>query len=240
MRPLNFSILVCGVLMMCLTMGCAKLSKYCSLCENHTMCKYHGPGPNCEKIGGYGVTHSEKKQILDLHNWYRKIVANGYEKSGSGGSQPKAADMMKLQWDDDLAEVAQRWADQCRLEHDTCRADPRWKVGQNIYWKWKYPTHNVNWTEAIASWYDEVSLFNPNEVRSYRFDSKTGHYSQLVWHDTHFVGCGRRDYGLNKLYVCNYGPTGNWINEPVYTVGEPCSKCPQGCSCDEYLCGKFL
>ncbi|KAK6640575.1 hypothetical protein RUM44_012271 [Polyplax serrata] len=213
-----------------------KLNKYCSICDNHTMCKYQNVGPDCEDVGGYGVTVDEKLEILDVHNWYRRVVAGGYETTGAGGPQPKGANIMKLAWDEDLAQVAQRWADQCRLEHDTCRDDARWKVGQNIYWKWKYPNHNVNWTEAITSWYNEVTTFNPKNIKSYRFDANTGHYTQMLWHDTRLIGCGRRDYGYNKLYVCNYGPTGNWIGEPMYAIGEPCSQCPKGTVCSDSLC----
>lgn len=44
----------------------------------------------------------------------------------------------------------------------------RYKVGQNIYWNWRFPIiNNVNWTAAIASWYDEVEKFDPAKVKSY-------------------------------------------------------------------------
>ena len=47
-----------------------------------------------------------------------------------------------------------------------------------------------------------------------------GHYTQLVWATSTRIGCGGvkyRDGKFNKFYlVCNYGPTGNWLGEPLY------------------------
>ena len=34
----------------------------------------------------------------------------------------KAANMRKLKWNEDLAKEAQRWADQCKFEHDAKEA----------------------------------------------------------------------------------------------------------------------
>ena len=50
----------------------------------------------------------DKESIVKKHNELRSIVARGLESRGVGGrSQPSAANMKKLSWDDDLAEVAQ-------------------------------------------------------------------------------------------------------------------------------------
>jgi Cysteine-rich secretory protein family len=42
--------------------------------------------------------------------------------TGGESGQPKAANMRELTWDEDLAVVAQHWADQCKFEHDTPEA----------------------------------------------------------------------------------------------------------------------
>lgn len=57
----------------------------------------------------------------------------------------------------------------------------------------------------------------------YRFDPQIGHYSQLVWADTTKIGCGLMKYtesnGSEKqLFICNYGPTGNWQGKAIYEV----------------------
>ena len=54
-------------------------------------------------------TQEDKDVILEKHNELRAKVANGQETKGVDGGQPKAANMRKLVWNDDLAEIAQRW-----------------------------------------------------------------------------------------------------------------------------------
>lgn len=68
------------------------------------------------------VTAAEKQEIVKLHNYYRNLVARGMEKRGSPGPQP-AGDIGPLKWNDKLAEVAQRWANQCLGGHDECKSD---------------------------------------------------------------------------------------------------------------------
>lgn len=60
----------------------------------------------------------------------------------------------------------------------------------------------------------------------------------MTWATTIKIGCGfsmfQDENGwFKKLYTCNYGPVGNSIDAPMYSVGIPCSKCPnEGCSYD--------
>ena len=50
-----------------------------------------------------------KDAIVDKHNELRSKVANGQETRGANGRQPKAANMRKLIWNDEIAEIAQRY-----------------------------------------------------------------------------------------------------------------------------------
>jgi hypothetical protein len=43
-------------------------------------------------------------------------------------------------------------------------------------------------------------------------------------------------YPYNRFYVCNYGPTGNWISLPVYLQGTAGSACPAGTVNNNGLC----
>lgn len=63
-----------------------------------------------------------------------------------------------------------------------------------------------------------------------------GLYTQLIWADTRYVGCGITMYRNRKnssqylkYFVCNYGPKGNIMGKSIYERGRPCSKCPNGC-----------
>ena len=55
----------------------------------------------------------------------------------------------------------------------------------------------------------------------------------MVWAETSKLGCGHisyRDGGFIKKYlVCNYGPGGNTIGRPMYSIGRACGAC-QKCS----------
>ena len=50
-----------------------------------------------------------KDAIVNKHNELRSKVASGNEARGVNGGQPSATNMKQLVWNDDLAEVAQRY-----------------------------------------------------------------------------------------------------------------------------------
>ncbi|XP_048747933.2 glioma pathogenesis-related protein 1-like [Ostrea edulis] len=81
-----------------------------------------------------------------------------------------------------------------------------------------------------------------NEVKDYDFETNTcsaecGHYTQVVWATTEYLGCGERycpSLG-GYLVVCNYAPAGNFPTQP-YKNCQPCSRCPDGYKCSDRLC----
>jgi len=218
--------------------------------EENLMCKYQGMGPKCNgKICARDLSNNEKMAIVKKHNELRNNVALGKEKQGVNGiGQPAAADMNQLTWDEDLALLAQRWADQCQYEHDPSggRTIPDKKmmpIGQNLAMRRAGgPMRNAEFPKMVQWWYDEVKDFNASTVGA--FDSnpsihtgQIGHYTQLVWAKTKKVGCGAIQFqkrcGPRPCFqyhlVCNYYPAGNYMKEPVYSaVGsetEAGSKC---------------
>ena len=142
----------------------------------------------------------------------------------------QASDMMELTWDDELARGAQMWANQCDFHHDendVCR----FRVGQNLYKAGLFKDSsegekaNPKWSDAMTSWYDEIDDFRENPTQGSTNYLGTGHFTQLIWGKTQYVGCGfiaHEGYGGNnkfdtKYYVCNYGPAGNWLRQKVYS-----------------------
>lgn len=58
-----------------------------------------------------------------------------------------------------------------------------------------------------------------------RNDKVVGHYTQLLWAKTRAIGCGfsRFIYANNFIsnyLICNYGPAGNIIEQPVYEIAQ--------------------
>ena len=92
------------------------------------MCQYCGVnGGQCgSNMCAMGITDEEEKKILvDKHNELRKHLAKGEETRGVNGTEPQAANMNQLVWDDEVARVAQTWVDQCATyPHDTNRNMP--------------------------------------------------------------------------------------------------------------------
>merc|ERR1719452_237361 len=148
---------------------------------------YPGPSDSCTDMTLYkGFTDAGIKVILAKHNELRQKVAAGMETSGP---QPAASDMVRMRWNAELAEIAQRWADQCTFGHDGDRSkcDGTY-VGQNAFSSWNsqestYDEVMGNSANAVQSWYDEVASpgFNNGDISPFVFDYGAGHYTQVVW-----------------------------------------------------------
>jgi len=203
---------------------------------------FDGPSDECAAktmmsgFDGLGIS-----RIVDRHNELRQKVASGME---TNGDQPGASDMLKMTWNEELAAVAQRWADQCTFGHDDDRnkCDGTY-VGQNAYSSWN--SQESTWEglmdtmgDAVQAWYDEVidPGFPNTDISPFVFSYGAGHYTQVVWAESAEVGCGMTYYDddgwFATLIVCNYAVGGNMVGGNMYTVGAGCSECPAGTSCD--------
>jgi len=214
---------------------------------SHTMNKYSGPAASCGKHHDYKLTDDEIQIILSTHNELRQKVAKGEETRGTPGPQPGATNMYELRWNCELAEVAQRWAEQCQLGHDKgddrkiCNQD--YYVGQNAFMEWHWDATPA-WEKSVKNWYSEVDDMTEDLVGSFGNHPNgavIGHYTQVVWAETYEVGCGgihfpskigETTYQQTKVYVCNYGEGGNWRGSAVYEIGTAASNCPNGESTD--------
>ncbi|XP_053971090.1 venom allergen 3-like [Hylaeus volcanicus] len=190
--------------------------------RTQTLCLYPNPNPApaCGKVQSTGFTNSEKDEIVNKHNELRQFVARGAEHRGNPGPQPAASNMKIMSWDDELATVAQRWANQCNFGHDSCRSVERFVVGQNVASTSTTGQQNSKPSDLIMMWYNEVEKMDNRLVDKLTNINDVGHYTQLVWADSYKIGCGKiiyQDGQWNTYYlVCNYGPAGNYINSPIY------------------------
>jgi pathogenesis-related protein 1 len=114
-----------------------------------------------------------------------------------------------LVWSDDLAEVAQDWANHL-IATGGLSHSPNNIYGENIY----------TISGGMATPHDVVDLW-ANEARGYDIRSNScsgvcGHYTQIVWGKTRVVGCAVADAPRREIWVCNYDPPGNVIGYRPY------------------------
>jgi pathogenesis-related protein 1 len=141
------------------------------------------------------VSTAEQKAILSLHNSYRAEHC-----------------VPALTWSAELAAAAQRWAENCWIGHDSKRGH----IGENIAWG-----GDRSASSAVDAWYKEVTVYNYAKPG---FASSTAHFTQMVWKDTKQIGCGvaKCYLGTVRLWVCRYGPTGNWAGKYPQNVPKRC------------------
>nr|ABZ79691.1 SCP-like protein [Diabrotica virgifera virgifera] len=192
-----------------------------------------GAGPDCIKnFKQMSLTDSDRRLVLDAHNYLRNKVATGQEPIGP---QPQASNMKALSYSKELEYIAQCHTNSCKWGHDACRRTPKWGwVGQNLFlrsYKGGSITTRDMLNSSIYSLYDEARDFNPSWVSSFDTHGKEiGHYTAIVWARTRYVGCAITffvdDKGWDVYYLaCNYGEGGNVNGWSVYEVGTPASKC---------------
>ncbi|XP_077983151.1 glioma pathogenesis-related protein 1-like [Glandiceps talaboti] len=191
-----------------------------------------------EKVGHHRTkrstdfSSSDIDTMLERHNYHRSNV------------NPGASDMKYMQWDDDLASMAQDWSDGCLWAHgNPTNISPYSNVGQNLWMVGGVSSsYSVNPEGPVDAWY--------NEVNYYTYDDNSctnvcGHYTQVVWADSYAVGCGKTycssvsssSFTNAIIVTCNYGPAGNYAGTKPYSLGSPCTQCSSGIGqCYENQC----
>ncbi|XP_062575048.1 uncharacterized protein LOC134236903 [Saccostrea cucullata] len=190
--------------------------------RGHTLCMTDKPN-----VSKQGITEATKQAILDQHNRLRATV------------QPPAMDLVELKWDERLAAVAQKWANQCEAGHDRQRSIPSigMSIGQNVAGGYR------TWEQAVQMWWDEIDMWTygvePDSYLGPGGWKKIGHFTQMAQNGTYLVGCGfavcdRTTF--TRYYVCDYAAGQSNLASP-YTTGRRCSKCPNFCRNGQCDCG---
>ncbi|KAJ1349066.1 hypothetical protein KIN20_004510 [Parelaphostrongylus tenuis] len=192
------------------------------------------PGGKCS---GSGMTQEARDAFLNAHNKFRSLVAKGLAQNplGSNGYAPKAARMLKMDYDCTVEQSAMNHAKLCQFKHSKGSG-----YGENL---WMIMPQNNDYpamaTQASQSWFSELKTAgvppdNRLTMQLWNRPKQIGHYTQMVWETSNKLGCGIALCGRMTLVVCQYAPRGNMMGSMIYTIGEPCSGCT--CSGEEGLC----
>ncbi|KAL3100787.1 hypothetical protein niasHT_021073 [Heterodera trifolii] len=180
-------------------------------------------------------TNEDKEAAVNCHNKFRSQLALGNADNKLGGNKmPKAGNMRKFEWDENLAKYADEWANKCTLSHS-------WNgwAGENLAMNGGTFSNKDGFEYACGRWWDELNRygFNPDLIMTGENFSGIGHWTQMAWADTDRIGCAMAQNCPNttwKTYVvCWYYTGGNYFGAPVYLAGEPCSKCKENDICDK-------
>lgn len=188
-----------------------------------------------------GVTESDISSILFNHNRYRDLVSR-QATSEVGTRLPAALNMRQMYWSNEIAKKAQEWANQCTFAHSSSqfRTLPSGLIlGENLAIEWSSRALPKNFSKQIGAWYLEITDYANQSPNVEQFAPSTtsaqiGHFTQVVWAETYLIGCGfavcPQDGLIKNLYVCQYGPAGNFIGRPVYLIADNPSnrECPSG------------
>lgn len=147
------------------------------------------------------------------------------------GALGASAALGALEWSEELAVFAQQWSDSLAERCGTIEHRDQDGFGENIALRGSSRVvEPFSGEEAVAGWVAEDACWDYGTIRgSERCDSACieglnsngcGHYTQVVWRDTRFVGCGystceRQDITF-EIWVCNYDPPGNYIGQAPY------------------------
>jgi pathogenesis-related protein 1 len=135
---------------------------------------------------------SMAKEMISAHNFYRRRV----------GTPP-------LRWSDDLATRAQQWATTL-IEHGMYAPRHDGRFGENLF---EISRGSAKPFQVVSAWASEAANYNH---RTNSCNARCGHYTQVVWRSTRWVGCGVAGNAKREVWVCNYAPYGNTIGERPY------------------------
>jgi hypothetical protein len=189
------------------------------------------------------LSSSQRDTVLNYHNTKRARIANGQETSYSTS---KAADMTKLKYDTAIEGVMQNYLNQCYYAHNNNRGDQveaagtyvyldsntygNGNCGENLYWSSgtdQSDDYYIN--QALGLWYDEVTKYwyTYRQYTGSSSDYNAGHFTQMIWSETRYIGCAIRKCSGFTLVGCNYVNAGNMIGDYPYTASTyAASGCP--------------
>lgn len=136
------------------------------------------------------LTPVEIKQLMDSHNKAR----------GEVGCLP-------LEWSDEIARHAQAWAEELGKSGKFLHS-PDSIYGQNLAEARTVDQFFSLWLKEKPRYTGQV--LTPDNIKTF------GHYTQAMWKASTKMGCGKFATPEGYVWVCEYDPPGNYMDEVAY------------------------
>ena len=123
----------------------------------------------------------------------------------------------ELKLNKELCEIAQKYAEHLVEINTKTHSHARFKgtaMGENLYYCTGFPPDGGM---PVTSWYNEIKDYDFKNGKSKGGD--IGHFTQVVWKGTQYVGMGVASKDNNNYFVvANYFPAGNWDGQYTKNV----------------------
>ncbi|XP_017091526.2 antigen 5 like allergen Cul n 1 [Drosophila bipectinata] len=187
------------------------------------------------------LTQKDKDSMVQIHNTLRNKWA-----SGQGKIQRKACKMGTMDWDEELARLAELNVKSCQMEHDSCHNTQEFlQSGQNLFMVGYFGSGDPVTVQDILNegfneWTDEDVAVTEEDFNKFPDPvegQEIGHFMVLINEKNVAVGCAIVSFYLDDieyfLVACNYAVT-NILGRRVY------SSCPEaGIQCPNGLDAKY-
>lgn len=150
----------------------------------------------------------------------RGLTQTVYEVSSPAGIQQmlnahnalrQAYGVPPLTWSPKLAAYAQEWANYL-LQTNQFAHRPEVPYGENLA---SAAGMQFSPDQVVKMWGDEAPHYN-HAANSCNPGQVCGHFTQIVWRNTRQIGCGMARANGRDVWVCNYDPPGNFVNQKPY------------------------
>lgn len=110
-----------------------------------------------------------------------------------------------LAMDERLTSLARNWA-RTIARTSVMQHSSQQKYGENLYMCFG---KIVDGKEPVKAWYSEIKDYNYDAPG---FSPETGHFTQVLWKTTRFMGVAVEKKGNEVFVVANYEPPGNFLD----------------------------
>ncbi|KAK9874592.1 hypothetical protein WA026_005426 [Henosepilachna vigintioctopunctata] len=229
----NSDVLIFVYLKFVLTLQVSTKPSFYPYCSTKTLCKRVCSceiAPSCNLLP---MDENFRQSILKFHNQIRDMQTQ---------RSPSPSGLAVLHYDSELEEVSTCWTVKCRNEYSECFVTTKYtettqSVTQLVLEKGQTPNIFM-WLQAMEDWVDMVASDALRIIEKLPTGVESEHlnnYAQLMTDRVLSIGCSWSINDASNVLnlVCTYGPRGPLQGEPIFKIGNPCSSCPHGYSCDQ-------